>query len=564
MGVVTVTAAGRALADRMARAWPDEVCRHEGPVRDQLSEAWVDSDVVVCVLATGATVRLVAPLLVDKHTDPGVVCVDEAGRFAVALTGGHDGGANAAATRIAALIGAQPVVTTATDAAGLPALDALGTDLGFRLDDPAGVAAVGRAVLDGAGIEVVADAVWPLPPLPGGAETTVRLAVSDRLDATGDLVYRPPSLVVGVGSSRGATVEAVTAAVDAALAVGGLSPASVRALATVDVKRDEPGILALAAERGWPLLTYPAADLATEDVPNPSPVVRDAVGTPSVAEAAALRAARDAGRAAVLVVPKRVTPTVTAAVARTTPRGRLTIVGLGPGDEGLRAPLAAAALRRAAVVVGLDQYVDQVRHLLAPGTRVFASGLGDESRRAREAVDLATAGHAVALVGSGDAGVYAMASPALELAGADVDVETVPGVTAALAAAALLGAPLGHDHAYVSLSDLHTPWPAIADRLRAVAAADFVVCLYNPRSRARTGQFDTALAILGEHRPPGTPVGVVRDASRAGQRVVVTTLAELAGDPSIVDMRTVVVVGSTRTRVVAGRMVTPREYRWLS
>src|SRR5262249_8650250 len=152
--------------------------------------------------------------------------------------------------------------------------------------------------------------------------------------------------------------------------------------------------------------------------------------------------------------------------------------------------------------------------------------------RARTAVELATAGHAVALVGSGDAGIYAMASPALQLAAADVDVEVVPGITAALAAAALLGAPLGHDHAYLSLSDLHTPWPVIVARLRACAAVDLVLCLYNPRSVRRTAQFDEALAVLAEHRHPDTPIGLVRNASRPDETVVRTTLAALAKEPS--------------------------------
>ena len=205
--------------------------------------------------------------------------------------------------------------------------------------------------------------------------------------------------------------------------------------------------------------------------------------------------------------------------------------------------------------------MDQIEHLLRPGTTVLRSGLGEEEARARTAVELARAGHAVALVGSGDAGVYAMASPALQLAGPDVDVQTVPGITAGLAAAALLGAPLGHDHAYLSLSDLHTPWPVIAGRLRACAAADLVLCLYNPRSARRTAQFDETLAILAEHRKPDTPVGVVRDATRPGQRIRLTTLDAL--DPSTVDMRSLVVVGSSRSTVVAGRLVTPREYRWL-
>jgi cobalt-precorrin 5A hydrolase/precorrin-3B C17-methyltransferase len=566
VGLVTVTAAGRAMADRLSAGLPtaEDPRRFEGTAAEQLRAAWASCDAVVCFLATGAAVRLAAPLLDSKHTDPGLVCVDEAGRFAVAVLGGHDGGANDLADRVAGVLGAQPVVTTATDTTGMSPLDGLGADLGFRLADPGAVAAVTRALLDGRPPRLAGDAVWPLPPLavdPAGAYT---VTVSDRLDATGDLVYRPPSLVVGVGASRNVPADELDALIGAALADAGLADASVRALATVDLKADEVGILTVAQRRGWPLITFTAAELATEQVPNPSDVVRAAVGTPSVAEAAAQRAAREAGRGTELVVPKRASAMATVAVARLTPRGRLTVVGLGPGAADLRTPRATAALRRASIVVGLDQYVDQIRHLLPAATRVEQSGLGAEQERARTAVELATEGHAVALIGSGDAGVYAMASPALQVAGADVDVDAVPGVTAALAASALLGAPLGHDHAYLSLSDLHTPWPAIADRLRACAEADLVVCLYNPRSRRRLTQFDEALAILGKHRPEDTPVGVVRDASRPGERVLRTTLGRLAADPTVVDMLSVVIVGSTRTVQVAGRMVTPREYQWLS
>jgi cobalt-precorrin 5A hydrolase/precorrin-3B C17-methyltransferase len=138
----------------------------------------------------------------------------------------------------------------------------------------------------------------------------------------------------------------------------------------------------------------------------------------------------------------------------------------------------------------------------------------------------------------------------------------VPGVTAAIAASNALGAPLGHDHAYVSLSDLHTPWPAIERRITAAAEGDFVVCLYNPRSRGRDWQLPAALAILGAHRPGTTPVGLVRNATRAGERVEITTLAGL--DAARVDMMTVVLVGCSQTRLVAGRMVTPRGYTWLA
>ncbi|HLZ38560.1 MAG TPA: precorrin-3B C(17)-methyltransferase, partial [Mycobacteriales bacterium] len=366
--------------------------------------------------------------------------------------------------------------------------------------------------------------------------------------------------------------------------------------ATLDAKADEPGVVAAAAARGWPIVAHPAAALAAVGVPNPSEPVRDAVRTPSVAEAAALlglgntallglgntsllgldntallglddtallgpASTAHLAPAADLVVPKRKSAAATVAVARHAPRGRLALVGLGPGARDLLPPRAGTELRRAAVVVGLDQYVAQVRDLLRPGTRVLVSPLGREEERARAAVEEARRGHAVALVGSGDAGIYAMAGPALALAGDDIDVVGVPGITAALAAAALLGAPLGHDHAVISLSDLHTPWEAIERRVRAAAAGDFVVAFYNPRSRERRWQLPRALDLLAAHRAASTPVGVVADAGRRTQRVTLTTLGGL--HPDTVDMTCVVLVGSTNTRVVAGRMVTPRGYSWL-
>jgi cobalt-precorrin 5A hydrolase/precorrin-3B C17-methyltransferase len=377
------------------------------------------------------------------------------------------------------------------------------------------------------------------------------------------VVYRPPSLTVGAGASRGVTAAEAGKLMDQALASAGLSPRAVRWLATADLKAREPGLIAAAAERGWAIRTASAAELAAVDVPTPSENVRAAVGTPSVAEAAALLFAaggRDLPGAAELLVPKQISQKVTAAVARGRPRGRLALVGIGPGARDLLPPRAVAELRRASVIVGLDQYLRQVADLIPAGTRVLSSGLGDEEERAAAAVSEALAGRAVALIGSGDAGIYAMASPALEFAGPDIDVSGVPGVTAAVAAAHLLGAPLGHDHAYISLSDLHTPWEVIERRVTAAAEGDFTVCFYNPRSRARDWQLPKALSVLAAHRPPSTPVGYVRNAGRPDESVTLTTLDSV--DPARIDMFTVVVVGSSRSRTLAGRFVTPRGYRW--
>ena len=280
-----------------------------------------------------------------------------------------------------------------------------------------------------------------------------------------------------------------------------------------------------------------------------------------MAEAAALAAA---GPDAVLVGEKMVSGSRDSTVAlarRRGPAGHLAVVGLGPGRPDQRTPQATAAVRHAGVVIGYGPYVDQAADLLRPAQEVIRSPIGAETDRVRDALTRASAGACVALVCSGDAGVYALASLVCELAPevGDPPVTVVPGVTAALAGSAVLGAPLGHDHASVSLSDLLTPWEAIVRRLRAVAEADFVVSLYNPRSARRTAQLPEALAILAAHRPPDTPAAVLTDIGRPGQTVHRTSISRL--DPDSVGMMSLVIVGSSRTQWVAGRMVTPRGYR---
>lgn len=558
IGLVAATSRGRRLAEHLSASWPDARL-YAGAPRDAIAAAWRECDGVVLLMAVGAAVRLLAPLLADKRSDPGVVCIDDDARFAVAVAGGHEGGANALASRVAETFGAQPVVTTASDRLGIPSLESFGADLGFRLDPATDVAAVGAALVSGERVTLVCDRRWPLPSLPENVVGSPVpeppcIVVSDRVARVPRpaVVYRPPSLVVGVGCSRGATAEAIDALVDATLAEAGLARASVARIATVEAKRDEPGLREAAARCDRPIAFHPADALVRLPAPNPSPVVAQAVGTPSVAEAALL------AEGAELVVPKRRSSTATAAVGRLPARGRLFLVGIGPGSAELVTPMARRALARASVLVGLERYVAQIRTFIRPGTHVLASGIGDEVARAERAVAEAQAGAAVALVSGGDAGIYGMASPALERAGEDVDIEVVPGVTAAHAAAALLGSPLGHDHCAISLSDLLTPWEVIRRRLGAAAEGDFVVVLYNPRSRGRAWQLEEARLLLLEHRKPDTPVGVVTDAYRDGQRILLTTLGDL--DVREVGMTTTVVVGSTQTQMRAGRMVTPRGY----
>jgi cobalt-precorrin 5A hydrolase / cobalt-factor III methyltransferase / precorrin-3B C17-methyltransferase len=558
IGLIAATANGRRNAAHLAGAWPD--ARHyEGKAKEALNRAWNECDGIVLFLATGAAVRLIAPLLGSKHQDPGVVTVDDGGNFAVALCGGHEGAANALAARVADTLGGTPVITTASDSVGFPALDSLGDKLGLRLERSSDLAAVGAALVSGEKVSLVTDRRWPLGPLPENVVRTYEweaplILISDRLAQTPRpaVVFRPPSLVAGVGCSRGAGVEEILDLLRRSLADAGLTEKSVAALASIDVKRNEAGLLQAAEKLDVPIHFHPAEVLRTVEAPNPSELVREAVGTPSVAEAAAVSSGAE------LVLEKRKSANATVAIGRLPVRGRLALVSLGPGEDTLLPPLAREALAVSELVVGLEQYIDRIRHLLRPGTRVLTPPLGNEAERAELALSQARVGGSAALVSGGDVGVYAMASPALELAGEDVDVVVVPGVTAAQAAASLLGSPLGHDHCSISLSDLLTTWGVIQARVRAAAEGDFVVSLYNPRSKGRDWQLGKVKEILLEHRPPDTPVGIVKDAYRPRQRAILTDLASLR--PEDVDMLTIVLVGSSQTRVVAGRMVTPRGY----
>lgn len=236
------------------------------------------------------------------------------------------------------------------------------------------------------------------------------------------------------------------------------------------------------------------------------------------------------------------------------------VAGIGPGDKAHLTPAARAALAEAEVVAGYGFYLNLIREQLA-GKELIASGMRQEVERVRRAIAAAEDGRRVCLVSSGDAGVYGLAGLVLEeLARRDLVLpfRVVPGVTAALAAAALLGAPLAHDHAVISLSDLLTPIELIKRRVRAAAEADFVLALYNVRSRTRVAPFAAAIDILKETRPPETPVGIVRNAFREGQERRIIRLAELEVDDA--DMLTLLVVGNSRTFVWRNYMITPRGY----
>jgi cobalt-precorrin 5A hydrolase/precorrin-3B C17-methyltransferase len=361
------------------------------------------------------------------------------------------------------------------------------------------------------------------------------------------------------------------------LAAHDLAEGAIACVASIDLKADEPAVHAVAATLGVPARFLTAAELEAEAprLANPSEVVFHEVGCHGVAEGAALAAA---GADATLVVEKTRSRRATCAVARAAraidpaavgrPRGRLAVVGIGPGSAAWRAMEVARTMSEATDVVGYRLYLDLIADLIR-GKRLHMSPISEEEARARSALDLAAEGRSVALVSSGDAGIYALAALVFELLDRENRAEwnrlaltVVPGISALQAAAARAGAVIGHDFCAISLSDLLTPWPEIERRLRAAAEADFVVALYNPVSRCRRTQLAAARDILLARRPADTPVVVARNLGREGEALRVTELEALT--PEGIDMLTIVLVGSSHTRLIergTHRFVyTPRGY----
>lgn len=544
---------------------------------------------LVLIMAVGIAVRLVATELQDKHRDPGIVVVGNAGTFAVSLLSGHLGGANQLTERIAALLGAKPVITTASESSGTISVDLLGKEFGWELENSDSVTRVSAAVVNRDLVGIYQDAGernwWSeARPLPENlriftsleslhqANPQAAIIITDRVLSREELellprnhvLYRPRSLVVGIGCNRGTKSAELEGAVNAIFAAHGLSPKSMRKLATIDLKRDETGLLDFARQRSLPVGYFGKEALRQVDFPShPSAMVLKHTGTPAVCESAAILS----GDNHHLVVSKEISGrAVTVAVARLTfdspgKAGKLFLVGLGPGNPEHMTFRAREAIAQSEVVVGYTAYIKLIQPLVRQ-KEVIATGMGAEVKRAKIAIDLARQGRRVSVVCSGDAGVYGMAGLVGEILReqpSDVlDIEVVPGVTSMVAAASLLSAPVNVDFASISLSDYLIPWQSIARRLRLAAEGDFVIGLYNPRSRKRQRQLAEAREIILRYRSPATPVGIVTNAYRQKQQVVVTTLEHMLDYE--IGMDTTIIVGNSVTFTSGDRMVTPRGY----
>jgi len=530
---------------------------------------------IVGVCAAGILVRGVAPLLVDKLNEPPVVAVPDDGSTVIPLLGGHRG-ANRLARQIAIGLEAHASITTAGDIAMGVALDE--PPLGYRLQNFKDAKPVMASLLNGSSVRILGENIFDIHSS-SAAEITLAVSETPMVGDEMTLVYHPQKYALGLGCARGCSVDEMWNLVSKCMEEANIAAGSISSVGSLDLKGDEPAIIETALRLGVPFRLFEANELEslTPKLANPSEVVFTEVGCHGVSEAAAI--ALSGGS---LVVEKKKTMNATCAIAKSEniitemngrSRGKLSIVGIGPGQHSWRTPEASALISEAEELVGYGLYID-ILGPLAIGKKRSDFPLGGEEARCRYALEEAGKGKNVALICSGDAGIYAMGALVFELldrnenemgvsdAAKRIEVQCTPGVSALQGAAARAGAPLGHDFCTISLSDLLTPREDIIRRLNAAAEGDFVIAFYNPVSKTRRTLLAEAREILLKYRPNDTPVMLASSLGRPEEEVRYRRLDELEVDE--VDMLTVVLIGSSNSRLAnlgeGARMFTPRGY----
>jgi cobalt-precorrin 5A hydrolase/precorrin-3B C17-methyltransferase len=512
------------LAERVEGA--DRLYREFGAT---LRELYLQDTPIIALCAAGIVIRTLAPLLIEKGAEPPVLAVAEDGSAVVPLLGGL-GGVNVLAREIAAHLDVAAAITTSGELRFGTCL--LNPPSGYSLGDLELGKRFVSDLLAGETVRIEGSAPWLAQaqlPEDQQARLTVHVGHAPRMPSADELLIYPRNVLVAVAVG----VADLSGAIRQALHQARVAVQSVACLLAADTEMASTTLRETALELGVPLrFTHAVAGVEA--------LVRSAIAQPF--------SILGDDTIAIAVAEQPLDPLQ---IGR--PRGRLAVIGLGPGAAELMVPAVKAELARANDVLGYETYVrmagpfraDQVLH---------CTDNREEMQRARHAFELAAQGRSVVVVSSGDPGVFAMAAAVLEAlhestdaAWHNVDLEILPGVSASLATAAQAGAPLGHDFCVLSLSDNLKPWSIIQTRLDLAAQADLALAFYNPISRSRPWQLGQALDIVARHRTPDTPVVLGRDIGRPGQTLRVTTLGKLT--PDQVDMRTMVLIGSSTTCV---------------
>lgn len=546
-----------------------------------LAKNWELYDAQIFISATGIAVRKIAPFLVDKTVDPAVVVCNETGEFVISLTSGHLGGANRLSRRIARLTGGKAIISTATDLADIPAFDEIASLKKAKIQNPELIKVLNGALLHHEPILLDAPqhigSIWAdIPNVRIGNiesktenEKAVLWIPSNKpidLSSIPDntLIIQSQEIILGIGCKRNTPLAEIEYHIQDFLSAHDLHIGDIKCLASCSLKTDEPGLLAFSKQYGLSLETYDIEDLKTISVPTPSSIVEEKIGTPSVCEAAAIQCS--GGK---IIVPKHSSHGITLALAQkevsrntnhTHPQ--VTIVGLGSGSLDCVTPEVMQALKSCDVVAGYRKYVDFIRSHVSHKP-LIESGMMGEVERCMRAMQSALEGNHVCMVCSGDPGILAMAGLMFELKShhpqfSSIDIQVLPGITAANIAASSLGAPLQNGYSLISLSDLLVPSEEVKANLASAAQGYLPVALYNPAGKKRRTLMEWAINHFIEKRGEETLSAIVKHAGRPQEEKWIGRLKDFPFDQ--VDMSSLIIIGGHRTKQLGDNLYEARGY----
>ncbi len=555
-----------------------------GSPQEIFSKYWQTGGLIIAIGSIGAITRLIVPFMKSKEEDPAVLVLDSMGSKVIPLIGGHKAGGEELALNIAAELGGIAVITGDSRTQNRLALDNFGESWGWkRTGNKNDWDYLMKKQARGVQLMCYQNSGSTLWQNSESAKNSLAIIQKQIEFPSSDFIisskvqdgccWCPATIWMGIGCERGTSLSLIERSVKVLLNKAGLAFESIAGISSIDLKSDESALISLSQVHDWPMRFFRPEMLASVKVPNPSKIVESAMGTSSVAEAAALVAA---GEGASLLVEKTIfysdnseVGSLTIALAESLvsyapKRGELHLVGSGPGSLSFLTNDARLALSKSVVWVGYSMYLD----LLEPIRRLdqvrVDSNLTFEKDRCLYALALASQGIRVSLVSSGDSGIYGMAGLALQLLLSIKESDRPgffihPGVSAMQMAASRIGSPLMEDFCAISLSDRLTPWTKILERLIGAAKGDFVIALYNPKSQDRNWQLQAAINLLLDYRSPNTPVALSRQLAREDENVRLFTLDNVPARE--VDMLTILLIGNSRSYIEDGWFVNPRGYK---
>jgi len=554
--------------------------------RKILLQQWPELDLIIFIGSIGASIRIINPFLTSKNQDPGVIVIDNKCSKIVPLVGLHQSNTQNIAFQISNLLGGQIIETNNSNDQSFLNLDSFGNEWGWKRAGD--IKDWSNLVIKQARNEKIfckqlsGNNLWKTSES-GEIINQINEKATEKPDSTFHVsifenhktTWHPPVLWIGIGCERNTSKELIANSLNNFLKSRNISRHSIAGFATVDIKKDEEGILELAKENNLPIKFFNKEELSKIIVPNPSVVVQKEIGTPSVAEASCLLAA---GEKSKLLEEKRIfkgedfpkshSGAVTIAVAESKNQyyptnGEIHIIGSGPGDISFITNHARKALSRCTVWIGYKMYLDLIKPLKRSDQVLVESKLTQEKERCIRAIKLAEEGIKVALISSGESGFYGMAGLLLELLQKIKKeyrpyFEVHPGISSVQLAAALSGAPLMNDFCSISLSDKLTPWSVIEQRIEGALLGDFVIALFNPQSIERNWQLKSVIDKCLKTRPGNTPVLIARQVGRENQSKKFFNLNTIP-IPEI-DMLTIIIIGNSQTTLKDNIFLTPRGY----